>query len=371
METQVLRTTTDGLHPKQPVTLNTYVNKWFRLKRGLKTNTKQNYQFMYDRFVRDSRIGTMRLTDLRKTDVVEFYTVLVDKGQLSVSTADTLQNVCRPAAELAVEEDIIRRNPFNGALTELRKEQRIKQADDRAKGVTKVESLTVAEQKRFLQYISGTQWEPIFGMFLLTGCRCGEITALQWEDIDTVNNVIHINKTLVYYEKASGRCGLEIHSTKTKAGTRDLPLNKQIMDLLDKQRQLIPADHKRVPVDGLNNFIFITKEGNPHRQDTLNRALRRIVRNANDEATDGETLLPIISTHKLRKSMCTNSVAAGVSVVVLGQLLGHSDPAVTMSVYAQARSDVLADADRGMVAGLVADGVLAGSNDENEKPRTN
>ena len=141
------------------------------------------------------------------------------------------------------------------------------------------------------------------------------------------------------------------------------------MELLGKQRQLVPADAKRVPVDGLNDFIFITKEGRPHRQDTLNRVLRRIVRNANDEATDGQTLLPVVSTHKLRKTMCTNCVAANVSVVVLGQLLGHSDPAVTMSVYAQARADVLADADRGMVAGLIADGVV-GSNDENEKSRT-
>ena len=80
----------DGIKRKQPQTLNDYVDKWMRLKRGLKDNTRANYKYMYDKFVRKSKIGTCKIQELKKSDLIEFYTKLVEKGTLSISTCETL-----------------------------------------------------------------------------------------------------------------------------------------------------------------------------------------------------------------------------------------------------------------------------------------
>ena len=352
LEKTLQRDEADGLVSNKTITLNTYVDKWLRIKRGLKENTKQNYIYMYDRFLRSSRIGKMPLQQLKKSDLIGFYGEMIDSGELSVSTCATLQSVVGPALELAVDEDVIRRNISRGALNELKKEDKQKQAEARARGEHRIESLTVAEQKRLLQVINGSPFEPAIRITLYLGLRVGELTALTFSDIDEVNKVVHINKTLVYYSKPDGKCGMSLHSTKTKAGTRDLPLTKEVLDMIKLQKKLNEKVPKCCAVDGVDDFVFVTRVGTPHRQDTLNRALRRIVDTANDEAGEDDVLLPRFSMHKLRKTACTNAIAAGATLEQVAKWLGHSDYGITGQIYSQARIDIQLDTSRKAIAGM-------------------
>jgi integrase len=233
------------------------------VKKGLKSKTKANYQYMYDKFVRNSRIGTMPLQKLTKYDLVAFYTGLVDKQMLSVSACVTLQNVIGPAIEIAIDSGIlIRRNVSLGALKELKKQEQIKKADDRATNGHKMQSLTLAEQKRFLEVIKDKWYEPVFTIALLTGMRCGELCGLTEDCIDYKNNVIHVRQNLVYFKKADGHCGLEVHAVKTVAGNRDLPLNDKIKEMLDKQKKFMDPKWADFEVDGVKGFLFTGPNGN-------------------------------------------------------------------------------------------------------------
>ena len=105
-------------------------------------------------------------------------------------------------------------------------------------GAHKPESLTVAEQKRFLQVIKDTVWELPMRVLLEMGLRVGELSALTWRDVNLDTRVMDINKTLVYYKKSDGHCGMAIHyGTKTDAGCRTLIIPKQLISLFKKQKQ--------------------------------------------------------------------------------------------------------------------------------------
>ena len=355
LEKQIIKDENDGLHPRQQTNLNTYVDMYFKVKKGLKSNTKANYQYMYDKFVRNSRIGTMPLQKLTKYDLVAFYTGLVDKQMLSVSACVTLQNVIGPAIEIAIDSGIlIRRNVSLGALKELKKQEQIKKADDRARNGHKMQSLTLAEQKRFLEVIKDKWYEPVFTIALLTGMRCGELCGLTEDCIDYKNNVIHVRQNLVYFKKADGHCGLELHAVKTVAGNRDLPLNDKIKEMLDKQKKFMDPKWADFEVDGVKGFLFMTKEGRPHRQDTLNRCLRRIVRNANDEVNDvnGIVELPQVHMHIFRKTYATNLCRSGAGLERIAKLCGHGDLTVCNNIYIAAMADIAADTDAAMIKAL-------------------
>ena len=69
------------------------------------------------------------------------------------------------------------------------------------------------------------------------GCVSGELTGLTWNDIDFENNTITVSRTLVYYDKGGkGKCGYAIHTPKTNAGNRVVPMIEKVrLALLEEQ----------------------------------------------------------------------------------------------------------------------------------------
>ena len=92
-----------------------------------------------------------------------------------------------------------------------------------------------------------------------------------------------------------------------------------------------------VAVDGYTNFIFINRFGNLQHQGTLNKALRRIIRDCNDKQLSkgkkNPVLLPNFSCHSLRHTFTTRLVEAGVNIKVIQELYGHSRSDVTLDIY--------------------------------------
>lgn len=93
----------------------------------------------------------------------------------------------------------------------------------------------------------------------------------------------------------------------------------------------------KVTVDGYTDFIFVNRFGNLQHQGTLNKALRRIIRDCNDLQLAGEekkpVLLPRFSCHSLRHTFTTRLVEAGVNLKVVQDTLGHKDFSTTMNIY--------------------------------------
>lgn len=335
-EEEIARDKSDKIRAEaQYVTLDDMFELWSRLKRGLKGNTYQNYCYMYKTFV-SPEIGKYRVSSLKKSDLKAFYNSLADEKYLKIATIDNIHTVLHQVFAVAVEDGYIRTNISDNLLKELKQSHNMESEHRRA--------LTVPEQELFMDFLrkENTQyhhWYPIFSVMVNTGMRVGEITGLRWEDIDLEKKMIEVNHTLVYYNHAEAGSYFNIHTPKTKAGNRTIPMLKEVKEafLMEKQYQEYNNLKCNVTVDGYTDFIFINRFGNVQHQGTLNKALRRIIRDCNDEQLAGKeknpVLLPRFSCHSLRHTFTTRLVEAGVNLKVVQDALGHKDFSTTMDIY--------------------------------------
>lgn len=337
---QVQKDVSDGIRVDKQKTVNDVYDLWISLKRNLKDNTKQNYIYMYQQFVAPD-FGKKKVCTLKKSDVRKFYNMLVDERGLKINTLDSIHTVLHPVLEMAVDDGYLRNNPSDNALRELKQSHNY--------DTDKKQALAVAEQELFLNYLKNNElynhWYTVFSVMLGTGMRVGEVTGLRWSDIDLKQGTISVNHTLVYYNHAEGGCYFGINTPKTKAGCRIIPMldgTKQAF-IEERKNQMSCGVHCSVTIDGYTDFIFVNRFGNTQHQGTLNKALRRIIRDCNDEqlakGQKNPVLLPRFSCHTLRHTFATRLVENGVNIKAVQEILGHSDISTTMDIYVDAKED--------------------------------
>ena len=102
-----------------------------------------------------------------------------------------------------------------------------------------------------------------------------------------------------------------------------------------------------ITIDGYSDFIFVNRYGHTQHQATLNKAIRRIIRDCNDEVLLKEekdpVLLPHFSCHSLRHTFTTRMCEAGVNVKVIQDALGHADISTTLNIYADVTKELKKD----------------------------
>ena len=341
-EEEILRDKCDGIKTEaRYVTINDVFEVWKQLKRGLKDNTFQNYKYMYEQFVKPD-FGNTRVSQLKKSDVKRFYNMLADERALKVSTIDSIHTVLHQVLDMAVDDAYLRNNPSDNVLKELKQAHNF--------DTEKRKALTVAEQELFLDFLRRNHqynhWYPIFAVMVGTGLRVGEVTGLRWCDIDLKENLIDVNHTLVYYNHAENGCYFNINTPKTKAGVRNVPMLEFVKQAFIEERKYQMANGIRcsVKIDGYTDFIFVNRFGAAQHQGTLNKALRRIIRDCNDEVLErneeNPVLLPRFSCHSLRHTFTTRMCEAGVNIKVIQDALGHADISTTLNIYADVTKEL-------------------------------
>ena len=274
-EAQLLKDQMDGLdiYVAGKATVNFVFDRYMSLKNNLKPTTKSNYLYMYDRFVRDT-FGKRNIAEIKYSDVVQFYNYLVEKQELQINTLETVHTLLHPTFQLAVRDDIIRKNPSDGVMAELKKNLGMKTGVRHA--------LTIPQQRAFIEYIATHpiyyHWWPIFTVFLGTGCRIGEVLGLRWEDINYKKRIICVNHNLTYYPVGEDRASENHISTpKTEAGMRTIPMLDAVKDafemIWEEQKEKGWTDAE---IDGMTGFIFCNRYGNIMNAQSVNRAIKRI-----------------------------------------------------------------------------------------------
>ena len=342
-EEQITVDAHDGIKTEtRMVTVNEMFDLWCDLKRGIKDNTFQNYKYMYNLFIRPN-FGKMRITMVKKTDVKRFYNTLADGKILKVSTIDTLHNILHQVFDMALNDNYIRLNPTDNMLKELKKAHNF--------SVEKRKALTIPEQELFMRFLKeSTQynhWYPIFAVMLGTGMRVGELTGLRWCDIDFDEDLISVNHTLVFYNHGDNKgCTFSINTPKTEAGNRTIPILPSVKEALQMERKMQQEFDVKcsVSIDGYSDFIFVNRFGATQHQGTLNKAIKRIIRDCNDEVLlkskeKDPVLLPPFSCHSLRHTFTTRAVESGMNVKVLQEVLGHKDISTTLNIYTDVTKD--------------------------------
>jgi len=325
-------------------TLNDIFAIWKRLKKGLKDNTFQNYCYMYDNTIKPY-LGSMNIKTVKKTDIKSFYNRLYEKENYRINTIDSVHNILHQIFDIAVDDGYIAVNPAGGAMKELKLAESYR--TEKRRGLTK------SEQDVFLNFLRTNEtyrhWYPTFAVLIGTGLRVGELTGLRWCDVDLDEGIINIDHTLVFYSKevnpGERKSYFDVHSPKTHSSVRQVPMLSYVKEAFRLQAEYLKTTKivSHDVVNGYQDFIFINRFGEVQHQGTLNKAIKRIIRDSNYEQLAkhkaSAILLPNFSCHSLRHTFTTRMIESGVNLKVVQDTLGHSDFSTTMNIYTDATKD--------------------------------
>lgn len=334
-ERTIMRDLEDGIRTQDgDLTLNELFEIYMQSKNDLRDSTRSSYLRMWEYRVKDSELANMKIGKIKQLHIKTFYSRLVKEG-LSESTIKYIHNMISPALELAVDSDLIRKNPAHGAR----------------KGVggtkKKKEALSREQQNNLIEFLSEeyniySVYKPMIELDLATALRVGELTGLRWKDVDLKNGILHIRQQLIYKNYGDG-CKFHIQKLKTDAGLRDIPITESIHTILEEQLEyskLLGVMTSKFEVDGISDFVFKNKNGRPYATNAFNFILENIVdafnRREEEEAlSEGreEKLIPHISAHILRHTACTRLAESGLDPKVLQYIMGHTNVTITMDVY--------------------------------------
>lgn len=340
-EKRLIKDQLDGLdtYCAGQATLNFVFDRYIATKFDLKPSTRAGYKYMYDHCVRKT-IGKRKISDIKYSDVKFFYYSLINEHGFKPVSVDNVHTVIHPTLAMAVRDGVIRTNPSEGVMAE------IKKSNGWDRGVR--HALTLKQQRAFLEYTADSpiynHWLPLFTALLGTGCRIGEMIGLRWEDLDYEKRLIDINHTVIYRFMENKKSEFHVSTPKTRAGHRVIPMMDAVYqafrDEYDAQKE---RGFNIAVIDGMSGFVFANREGNVHNPSTINRAIRRIYEAYNAEEiikakkqNRQPVLIPHFSCHHMRHTFCTRFCESGANIKVIQEIMGHADITTTMDIYAEA-----------------------------------
>jgi len=182
----------------------------------------------------------------------------------------------------------------------------------RSQGVEEAETiniLTPEQTKLFLEKVTVPKYHTLFSLAIFSGARQGELLGLKWADIDWQNSQIHIQRTF-----NNGA----FFATKTKGSNRRIDIGPTTLTALKKWKLACPR--------GKYDLIFPNEAGNPmNHNNMVNRYFRPALRKAK---------LEVIRFHDLRHTYASLLIEQGENIKYIQNQLGHSNPTVTLNVYA-------------------------------------
>ena len=338
-EQDLIRCQMDGLdfYVGGRATINMAFDRYMSTKYNLRETTRSNYIYMYNRFVRDE-FGNRLIADVKYTDVRMFYYHLMNDKNIAVNTLDNIHTIIHPIFDMAVRDDIIRKNPTDGVMAEIKKNS------GKNKGIR--HALTVEQQKAFIDAIRYSpeyyHWYPLFVTLLGTGMRIGECIGLRWKDVDFKHRNINVNHAVTYYMRREKVC-FGVSKPKTEAGTRLIPMMDTVYDALKNEYDRQKKDGFCVAeVDGMNGFIFSNRNGSLHNPHCINSAIKRISESHNArEIIDAKkehrepVIIPHFSAHHLRHTFCSRLCENETNVKVIQEIMGHANIETTLDIYTE------------------------------------
>lgn len=309
------------------------VDSWFKVWRNeyaannMRENTLAHVDSMYMYHIKPE-IGHMKMQEVR-TEHIQMLLNKMKKQDYSTDFMKRVRNVVSQMFKQAYKNDMIYRNPVDNAVTPSGKEKKEHRV------------LTEKEQKTFLDYAKGNDYELIFVLGLSTGMRIGEIQALQWKDVDFKNMVINIDGTLIKVDGKEYTKG----PTKTKSSKRSVPLLHEVAKKLREHRKeqlkyklMLGAEWQQVA--GLEDLLFCTPIGRPLSRSVIYNAIDRIIEQINHderikakEAGRSPEVFEHFSSHTMRHTFATRALENGIPPKVVQELLGHSTIKTTMDIY--------------------------------------
>ena len=322
-EEDVRRDLDDGIdYSAGEVTVSELVDRYMNMKRKIKTNSSRAYSSAVSR-IKASKFGQKQIRSVKTSDAKAWFVELHDDG-LKQNTITVLHSVLRPAFEMAVEDDILRKNPFKFKLSDLI-------PDDSQERIP----LTKEQQEKYLTFIkdygNDNYYDDIV-ILLGTGLRVSELYGLTKTDVDLKNRCLYVRRQLC----RTAERPYFVTTPKTNSGVRRVPMSEPVYQAFLHAIQARPHPRIEMIIDGCSGFIFLDKDEKPKVAMHLQNYMRCMQKKF--EKLYG-SCIPHVTPHVLRHAFCTNLQQAGIDVKSLQYLMGHSNVSVTLDVYTHTDSD--------------------------------
>ncbi len=153
-------------------------------------------------------------------------------------------------------------------------------------------------------------WGLYCNLLMYTGLRREEALALTYEDIDFKNEIIHINKSLIF---ENGKSYVR-DSMKSAAGKRTVPLLKPLKNILDKEG---------------SGYLFTLKDNKPLVKWEFDKGFSKFREETGLRCT----------SHQLRHYFATLCFDANLDEKDVQDIMGHSKISLTKEVYTHIREE--------------------------------
>ncbi len=316
------------------ITLNEAFAYYMARKKGLRTNTRDSYFYVYDHYVAP-HFGNRLVKEYKHSEIVCFYGDML-RDNYSVNTLDNIQNLLYPVFEMLLNDGIIRLNPANKALKELKKSNGL------TNGIR--HALTTDQELNFLSFVRNDptcgKWKDLMIIMFGTGMRVGEVLGLLWENVDFVNRTITVDHSVIKNTREPG-CPYHVSEPKTEAGKRVIPMLEEVYEAFDRiyKKQEIEGWPK-VVIDGLDDFIFVNKDGRLMNFQNVNAGIEKMRKNCNAWLLENRekktvSIIPHFSCQIIRHTFCSRLCEVETNIKVIQEIMGHKDIRTTMETYAE------------------------------------
>ena len=293
------------------------VQKYISQKRGVKHNTQANYNFVIN-VIKKEDFGAKRIDKIKLSDAKTWLIKLQDDGR-GYSSIHSIRGVVRPAFQMAVDDDLINKNPFEFQLATV-------VVND---SVTR-EAITRKQQREFLRFIKADKhfckyYDGIYILFH-TGLRVSEFVGLTINDIEFDKERIKVDHQL----QRTRNMKYEILTPKTEKGERYVPMQKDVADCF--RRIIQNRKHPKIEpmIDGYSGFLFLDKNDMPMVALHWEKYFQHIREKYNSIY---KVQMPCITPYVCRHTFCSNMAKSGMNPKTLQYIMGHSDIGVTLNTY--------------------------------------
>lgn len=308
--------------PSASTTVGDYVSSFIddlESSQSVERRTASDYRSIAKRIA--GGFPGVALRDLTPTMIQKWENSLTASG-MAATTVIKYHRLLSEACKHAVAVDVLAKNPCQAVKTPKRQ-------------APSPNSLTAEGYARLAATLDAMEPSPLVtaaAIALHTGMRQGEVCGLRWRDYDPEAHTIKVEESI-----GMAHGGTYSKAPKTKSSQRTVPVSPQLAAILERRRNtmayelqeggitLKPEEFSKLYVVGFIDGRYF----DPH---SISREWKALSGAFGLTGTQGRQ----VTFHDLRHSFATRAIAAGADVKAVAAVLGHTNAAITLNVYADA-----------------------------------
>lgn len=198
-------------------------------------------------------------------------------------------------------------------------------------------------------------------LFMYTGCRLGEVLALQWKDVDFESGMISVTKAVTWVNAQP-----VIQEPKTKNAVRVVPLLQPLRDVLEPRKgkpdnYILGGEKPLTSYEYRKEWLGYCNSVGLVEIDTLaevardRKFYRAYGRERQRKPPTTHLYKSTVTAHQFRHEFASAMYQAQIGEMEAQKILGHADISTTRKIYTHIREDQIKSAAKKLEAFFASD----------------